>query len=94
MSAPEHPGLVVRLDAHAASVPSPGPERDLRVRLVRKEIQLAAVIDRVTAQCLFMWLGLQDTSPTTAQIEARRREIRAEWVDVALAATNRKGPNR
>jgi len=91
MSAPEVPAVVLRFEAHAAPTRR---ERVLEIQVNNAHTQLDAVIDQVTAQQLFMWLGQQDTSPTVAQIEARRQEIRAEWVGVALAATNRRGPKR
>ncbi len=94
MSAPEHPGLVLQFDAHTAPALARRGDRELEVQLFRKGMQLDAVIDRVTAQALFMWLGQQDTSPTAAQIEARRQKIRREWVAVALAATHHEGPTR
>lgn len=94
MSAPEHPGLVLVFDAHAAPALARRGDRELEVQLFRKATQLAAVIDTATAQALFMWVGQQDASPTDAQIEARRQKIRAEWVAVALAATHHEGPHR
>lgn len=90
MSAPEHPGLILRFDARTAPAPGPRGDRELEVQLMRKSMQLNAVIDLVTRQQLFMWVGQQDTSPTGLQIAARRAEIRAEWVGVALSATNRR----
>ena len=94
MSAPEHPGLVLLFDAHSAPALARRGDRELEVLLFRKEAQLAAVIDTATTQALFMWLGQQGAPPTAAQIEARRQKIRAEWVGIALAADNRKGPKR
>lgn len=90
MSAPEHAGLVLRFDARTAPAPGPRGDRELEVQLMRKSMQLDAVLDRVTAQELFMWVGRHDTPLTDVQIEARRQEIRAEWVGVALDATNRR----
>ncbi len=95
MSVPEYP-VLLWFDAHAApalTVPGPRGEREADVLLTRKETQLAALLDHVTAEALFAWCGRQDTPPTDNQIETQRRTFRAHYVAVVRASTRtERGP--
>jgi hypothetical protein len=88
--------VLLWFDAHAAPpIHAPGPrgDREAEVLLIRKETQLAALLDHVTAEAVMAWCGSQDTPPTDVQVEQQRQTFRAHYVRVVRASTHRKaGP--
>ena len=84
-------GAVIHL--HVPTVRGPRGDRELDVLLIRKETQLSALLDHVTAEALFVWCGRQTTPPTDTQIETQRRTFRAHYVAVVRASTRtERGP--